>query len=135
MSLQGIVCSLAVSKKLEELGVRQDSLFRWQNPLDNLWEPTALKKQYIEMNNSNSENYSAFTAEELLNIIPKKIPLNSEHGGQFELKIQKINSIWNVSYVSPYKIKISFSGEKLEDCAAAILIWLLEVNYIEVGDL
>lgn len=71
MNLENQVCNLELSKRLFELGVKQDSCFLWNTHDD---------KEYFIFANSEisrkltfKNKYSAFTASELLELLPTYI--------------------------------------------------------------
>lgn len=71
MKLEDQVCSLELSKKLKELGVKQDSIFHWVISEDGEWQlydPTEYKgwEEHLEPN----EEISAFTVAELGKMLP-----------------------------------------------------------------
>lgn len=67
MELEKQVCSLENAIKLQELGIKQDSLFYW----------TLGGVVYkSEMPFFTDSNYSVFTASELFELIPQRIILN-----------------------------------------------------------
>jgi hypothetical protein len=84
MNLEQKVTSLELSKKLNELGVKQESLFYWDKPL--------LRDEYLlvyeETIHSYGNRYSAFTASELLELFPtdyeiKKIKVTYDNGKSY----------------------------------------------------
>ncbi len=123
MNLSAQVCSLELAKRLKELGVKQESLFRWQNPFnDNSWEATALKKEYIEKNNPNPENYAAFTSAEISNLLP--ILINRK-----QLNITKeLDNIWVVYYEHP----IYWKSNSLADALALMIFYLIDNGLMEL---
>lgn len=68
MNLETQVLSLELSKRLNELGIKQKTLFTWQIGAD---EKPVLNISF--MGEINSIDYSAFTAGELLQILPYHI--------------------------------------------------------------
>lgn len=84
MKLEKQVTSLAVSQRLNELGVRQKSLFEWSVPIPkngkSIADIEALKEQapelYLSSNNHWGECYkiySAYTVSELRELIKEEI--------------------------------------------------------------
>lgn len=76
VKLENQVCSLELSKKLKELGVKQESLFYWVRPVDKwLLTPVITDEDKIYLEHSindvlQMEHYSAFTVAELGNMLP-----------------------------------------------------------------
>lgn len=68
MKIEDQVCSLELAKKLKDLGVKQESLFWWEE------YPSIYNLRYyphkIIFGEDNIKFYSAFTVAELLNIFP-----------------------------------------------------------------
>jgi hypothetical protein len=76
MKLKNQVCSLELSKKLKELGVKQESLWIWMwvargAGLNTYHELTLTKKRPKGFDET--EDYSAFTVAELGDMLPCKI--------------------------------------------------------------
>ena len=85
MNLESQVTSLELSKKLHELGVKQESLFYWYKD-NNEWLLDYNERLLIEFR----ENYSAFTASELLELLPHRITIKeNEPFNNFTLYIKK----------------------------------------------
>lgn len=86
MKLEDQVCSLQLSKRLKELGVKQDSLFcyrEWRGPKGSTFN-TSIKLSFYKgsINNCNIGGtytyYCAFTSSELLELIPDYIYVDYE---------------------------------------------------------
>ena len=76
MKLEQQVCSLELSKKLQDLGVKQESVFDWIEPFDNYWKKKDHKKlepPYLCMagHAEDEKIASAFTVAELGEMLPK----------------------------------------------------------------
>ncbi len=91
MKLEDQVASLELSKKLNELEIKQNSIWYWCAE-DNDYEKYS-PRLYRMLPYSELPKYSAFTADELLNIIPFSI-------------ITKYNSKGNDEFDFCYKINI-----------------------------
>lgn len=94
MKLEDQICSLELSKKLKELGIKQESLFYYQNePYNNGEDDVVVKIKNESINNllnsydinDNHELYSAFTPSELLEILPKVVNINSAFSYRFNM--------------------------------------------------
>jgi hypothetical protein len=128
MNLESQVVSLDLAKKLKELGVKQESYFRWE-----LWYQTSEKfnkgvslgKEGIfgedyhivqspngyttadvkwnqnDLTKLTETSYSAYTVAELGEMLPREVdtPLTKDGGPRMELQIDKwLDDIWQVSY-------------------------------------
>lgn len=75
MKLENQVCSLEISKRLKELGVKQESLFWWSDPVKKArdtssesWQPRLLQSNR-DKESEKCDIYSAFTVAELGEIL------------------------------------------------------------------
>lgn len=135
MPLEKQVCSVELSKRLKDLCVNQDSLYRWQNPFnDDYWEPTSLKKEYIEKNNINPDNYSAFTAAELGEKLPSIIYPQTASGSDRVLFMTKDEEIFHIGYRNVDNNMMSYfsSGLTEADARAKMLIYLIENGKVKL---
>jgi len=71
ISLEQQVCSLELSRRLKELGVRQESYFKWVGY--QLWDETQQSDYETTSTPSRDEWYAAFTVAELGEMLPKEI--------------------------------------------------------------
>jgi hypothetical protein len=114
MELKDIVCSLEHAKRLNELGVKQESLFYWLNR-------KIVCPKFQEFNFP-EKWCSAFTASELGEMLPAMISTIRETDGHW-------------SFVHGDNISIdmkSFPIYKEVDARAQLLIHLIENGLIEV---
>lgn len=125
MKLEDQVCSIEFAKKLKELGVKQDSYFKYELRESGYIEifhsqPTSIAHKY----------YSAFTVAELGDMLP-----DSFNG--YELKFSKTTD----NYCFYYKKYIQYDGnvilclteEKKEaDARAKMIIYLIENKLIDL---
>jgi len=122
------VSNLELSKKIKELGVKQESLWWWCR----LTQEFRLL-EFSKVKNLNREKSSAFTVAELGEILPKGIYDKKEGFG--ELSITPVNSIWVISYP---KIKnrnevLFWEQEKtLANAMAKMVIYLLKNKLMEI---
>lgn len=142
MNIEQQVTSLELSKHLKELGVKQESIFKWilsKHPTESCEAPLI---QYTIGNEDYKEtpihdgwtltSYSAFTASELGEMLPasispqsgsseeKPIIMQKSHEGTFYIYGQKVNGSTNLIF-----------GENTEaDARAKMLIYLLENKLI-----
>ena len=92
MKLEYQCTSLELSKRLKELGVKQESLFYWYYCYPNGNPPSKWTIQY-STNGLMSDRYSAFTVAEHLAILPHRITLpENEPYNSFRIRIEK--GIW-----------------------------------------
>lgn len=154
MNLQQQVCSLEHAKKLLTLGVKQNSLFYYQNePYNDGEDDIEIKiKEPIKnlMNvydiNTKHELYSAFTVAELFDLLPACIDSKFEEPFNFYwLNIHK-RTAPNIRYIANYKcdsygppdyaerylLNHNISDETLANCLAKLLIYLLENKLMEI---
>lgn len=125
MELKEIVTSLELSKRLTELGVKQESIFYW-----NVWyvhgafRNADLERSRMGYENNKTlscRNYSAFTASELGEMLPVF------SSGYNELSIEKSNiEKWIVKYECSRTREASFSDGNLCNALAKMLIHLIE---------
>lgn len=156
MILEDQVTILELSKKLKELGIRQNSLYSWRLYKDWCVE-LSVNGEYFR------ESYSAFSSEEIMEILPVNIEIKnnknlklfnyrlhiskycniekSDESGMFfesnyivnylndtlNLKINSTKSmIWPISFNT--LIDINIYNNKLVDALAEMLIYLIENN-------
>lgn len=91
MELSHQVTSIELSKQLKELGVKQESLFQWIEEFDNEFKiypssPHFPHPDWRDINTIDDYSCSAFTASELLEILPHCIEKNNI---QYGLTIDK----------------------------------------------
>ena len=114
MKLKDITASLEISKRLKEKGVKQDSIFYWGTEV------------------GIHDNYSAFTATELLALLPKYLghyefglTLSVNNQNEFVVYYDKIddNGQEQYFYCSGYAIRYT---TKPEDALAEMLEYLID---------
>ena len=106
MKLEEKVCSLELAKELKKLGVKQDSLWYWIE-IKNEWLIISQDdiKEYSNMFNYISENYSAFTVAELgiyfKDINRKKLERKLASSDKFwiEWELQKDKIIMDLNFL------------------------------------
>lgn len=140
MKLENQVTSLELSKKLKELGVKQESLFYWQP----LWQPgDKAQLMYVIWPGSKIEKRpdieqtmipcSAFTGGEIGEILPAYIKHNNE---DLFLYIWKDDSnAWRCDYAKWGEKKFGYMIDKEPtepDARAKMLIYLIENNLVKV---
>lgn len=119
MKLEDQVTSLELSKRLKELGVKQESLFYYVGEDLIYGISKSLREQRI---------ISAFTASEIFALLPSYLDLTKEEGYYDYFIHQCIDEQHQIAYDStPY-----FSSTSLSNCAAEVLIHLIENNLMEI---
>lgn len=127
MDIEDQLTSLKLSKKLFELGIKQDGLFYWCKPGPNseyiLNRCLFLDREFCQT----GRHISAFTVAELGEMLPIKIK-------KYSLVIVKINikdtEVWETGYEHNIYVP-RFIEHKLSDSLARLLIYLLENKLIE----
>jgi hypothetical protein len=127
-------CSVEKARRLKELGVKQFSLFYWDIISEDVCSLNELPEYHPGI-----EWYSAFNVAELMNILPAYIDTGKNepfNGFWFSLnKRLSLNIRYIVNYycdTSPYGqmpyslMEHNIYDEKLADCLAKMLIYLLE---------
>ena len=122
------VTNLKLSKQLKEVGVKQESIYRWRS-FPNFAELTTLK-----MNIPNEIEYAAFISDELL----KKLPSEMVTDFNYTLTIEKYDTYYSVCYNHEdtdgcYLFdNINFLTESLSDALGEMLLYLIKKELIEV---
>ena len=134
------------AKKLSELGLYQDSIHFYQMDCNDRWE--------IVCPSRHGEKYSAFTASELMDMLPSRITLKKgEPFNSFRLRIEKSFIVKDMdnpeklsltsNYIANYYCDTTgctgedawlgrrlfannISDERFADCLAKVLVYLVE---------
>lgn len=130
MKLEQQVTSLILSKKLKELGVKQESYFMWVG--DGVWNPTDVSDYETLFTPSRTGWVSAFTVAELGEMLPKTIKKGrNEYWLRFE--VQAFQDGWSCQYNSVLGLGRTlrfFETRTIADAGAQMLIYLLENKLI-----
>lgn len=124
MKLEQQVVSLELAQKLKELGVKQESFFKWSNVRTNkemLWSlyvPPEFNK--IPHPDLWVHGVSAYTVAELGEMLPK---------GCFTTKTESDEFPWRCEYKGGYGV-IASGADTEADARAKMLVYLLENNLI-----
>lgn len=125
MKLEDQVCSLDLSKRLKELGVKQESLFYWhRSAVDNKWMVSFDLLSYEGWDEE--ETYSAFTVAELGEIMKDKGMGVTAHSSL-------INEWWirgGIYDFGKHQYNHIETDVKWSDCLAKMLVYLLENKLI-----
>jgi hypothetical protein len=143
MKLEDQVCNLELSKRLEELGLPQDSLFwyrGWNGKKGTTYNREIKLSLYRgsikETETGNYTYYSAFTASELLEILPDYIVCKERPEWHLPLEISKVNNEYKICYVEEAwglgEITIRSNG--LSNACAKMLIHLIENNLFIIDE-
>ncbi len=125
MKLEDQVCSLELSKRLKELGVKQDSLFYRFGDERQQYIFCKYYEQYSPNVNLNmADGYSAFTVAELGEMLPRGI-----------CQYDKLNSIYEPEFKT-YAVFLPDTKHIITDyneanARAKMLIYLLEKKIID----
>lgn len=143
MTLEQQVTSLELSKRLRELGVKQESFFGWYFPNeDKIRKDEKWDAPNIQIVGSGNEwawhdlQYSAFTVAELGELLPWYIESRFLEDADKWLEIQKDENAdgsarWNISYQNETGEDLFEVFDSSEaDARAKMLIYLLENKLI-----
>ena len=126
MNIESQVTSLELSKKLKEIGVKQESenYFHYCEECKNEYEN--YKGEFLDYK-GHSESTSVFTIYELLEIIPKEI-------NYYFLHINNIDDEWYIYYEDAYGTLNSkqTSDKSMANSLAMMIIYLVENGFMEV---
>lgn len=138
MNIENQCISLEIAKRLKELGVKQDSLFYYLN-IDGEGIYYIYYDDYLpEDYEYEGDPISAFTASELLELLPKYIKQ-----GNFEFYYTQMPSKhldeWIIFYRNSFVSWNNFDGEDQSDksianCMGKMLIYLIEKGLIKNED-
>lgn len=136
MNLEDQVTSLEISKKLKELGVKQESLYAYVLSEFGFIEGKSYENQYVLtccQVSSSPHKYSAFTVAELGEMLPDKIKTDSGFESDMEcyIKSQKKDNEYKIYIDCTPNITIFFD-ENEANCRAKMLIYLIENEYVKV---
>lgn len=115
MELSKQVTSIEISKRLKELGVKQESYFYWLNPFK--YQGFEIIQHYEWARNNHHEFYSAFTCSELVMLLP--IRVNSG-------KRKSPKNTYYCNWDFKKGVHHSENAETLADAMGLMLIYLLE---------
>lgn len=130
MNIESHIVSLELAKKLKELGVEQESLWKWCIHSNGVVGCYAGLTQKIQSLSKVKEDYSAFTVTELMERLPATVDLIA---GRYRLTIRKYDQLLDVSYMGTAGDALKTTmNRKLVDALAEMLIWLIEDEYVKV---
>lgn len=136
MKLENQVCSLELSKKLKELGLKQESLFYWQYNLmkrEFIIVPKSLTKvEYENIKNTDYPVFSAFNVAELGEMLPNWVnicrlgKISGKNSGKYCCNYNFIGD------VDDDKDSIETIADTEANARAKMLIYLLENKLIKL---
>lgn len=157
MNISDQVLSISLSKKLKELGIKQDSLFYWFDMETHHYLFCKEYEQYSKHVNLDINNgFSAFTVSELGQLLPTVLNISrtikldnkeKEINYEYHIKISHFGTSdhWQCSYIGYpvlegillHEIGSSAFGEndeKMVDAIAKMVIYLIENNLMIIDD-
>lgn len=149
MNIEDQVVSLNLARRLKELNLKQDSLlFHYNEPYEDGTADWVITnwRDYESTWDSKGEPYSAFSAAELMDILPAFIDTGmDEPFNNFYLEVSK-RTAENIQYIAIYvcdsmpgeeinnpmykiRSKLKSYDSKLADCLAKVLIETIEKGF------
>lgn len=131
LPLEQQVTSLALSKRLKELGVKQRSLFAWHEytPSYYMSKPTIEAK--VVYGREHENDIAAFTVAELGEMLPREIE-NDELGTQYFSMSRQTNPSWCCYYGNLESEGPSESADTEAEARGLMYEYLIKNNLIEV---
>lgn len=143
MNPKALVTHIDISRRLKELGVKQNSLFMHVEGREgekSEWFVRTRQSETVDGPDINPGAIAAFTASEVAKMLPTKelLPTDTHLGKWYRQSIVEIGRIaneegWRCAYVNPntrQKYK-GVTGLTLADCIANMLIYLITEGYIQ----
>ena len=133
MKLEDQVTNLELSKKLKELGVKQESYFYWVITMSCDYHISIYDGELPEILKSRNDCYSAFTVAELGEMLPFSI--FNQYGNNLYLELDKFQGeLWNYYYSGADHYDLDDKNyEKSEaDARAVLLIRLIKNKLIKL---
>lgn len=133
---KNLVCSRRLSKRLKDLGAKQDSLFYWYAHRE-MGTHELIEWRVIDNRAGSEESLSAFTVGELALLLPPFYE-DDEDGTRHFLVIypNARKDMWLVDYrfetAKTYSQTFIECEKKLADAMAQMLIYLLEKDFIKL---
>lgn len=125
MNIEQQVCSLELSKRLHELGVKSDSIFVHIIEEGGNHRIICLLQEFKHLQIRYVETYNAYTAGELGLILPD---------GHYSMKHEHEFTVWDDAIASDAALRLvrATQSKSEADCRAKALIWLIENGYVKV---
>lgn len=148
MNLHDQFCSINLSKKFKELGIKKNYHFYWfeRFPVDYLLIQGEIPNPAEENTNA---MYPAYTVAELFDMLPTFIDTGKiyEPFNYYFIHLKK-STVANIQYIITYicnayeptdfserRLFKNFHNENLAEALAKTLIYLIENNYVKVEDI
>lgn len=135
MKLEDQVCSLELSKRLKELGVKQESLFVWEYYDDQCHGVKFIPYAVVPSEMNKFKLYSAFTVAELGEMLPYELYISNRPFWYATGKTDPNDKYYlehEVSYGMEDDAYHIERDDKEADARAKMLIYLLENKLMEV---
>jgi len=152
MKIEDQVCSLELSKKLQSLNIVNKSIFVWEFFNDNCYDVKFIPYAVVPDEYNQIKIYPAFTASELMDILPIHIDINQHmpfNNFRFDMTMAHIfiDNELKKSYMINYRcdtiqppeiisrvlLTHNVYDEDLANCLAKTLIYLIEEKFINVS--
>lgn len=130
MKLEDQVASLELSKRLKELGVRQESAFYWRQEVVNLEPEWVLRTWHT---GDEREEISAFTVAELGEMLPVKVVEAKDDIPMYKKYWENgMRDLHSVGYESPmHKICLQEFDRTEANARSKMLIYLIEKGIVK----
>ena len=134
MTLEQQVCSLEPARRLKELGVNQESYFAWHSAIPGVEK---LDSRYLIGQYPGLTTYAAFTASELLHLLPGAI--KTRHGSANLTYIRILSTqehLFDYTYATPdiwddtTAVGAQYESTNAANNLAFLLIYLIENKLI-----
>jgi hypothetical protein len=113
--------SLELAKQLKELGIKQQSFFRYARPRSARF---TLKYSRTIGNSDVTWEISAFTVAELGEMLPYRVNIKD---AAYRLQLKKLDKQWSAAYFPPHPhIDFEEVADTEADTRAKMLIYLVE---------
>lgn len=129
MKIEDQVCSLELSVKLKELGIKQESIFVWEYYDDQCYGVKYIPYAIVPSSFNKFQWYAAFTVAELGEILPINVPFLDDGEGDisFLLSGKNPDGNWWVNYTN------GVSNIKEADARAEMLIHLIKNKLVPIA--
>lgn len=130
MKLEQQVTSLEISKRLKELGVKQESLFWWGSAIPGAGilkrdSDFSLSSMPVKLNGNWKGFYSAFTVAELGEMLPEGY---ATYVAPHQKKIPPAK--WKCIFPMPHNLEKDVFADTEADARGKMLVYLLENNLL-----
>lgn len=149
MKLEEQICSLELAKKLKELGIKQESHFKWvqvYHPEHGIgaphiqWDVTEDYNDTLIHNDWKMTSWSAFTVAELGELLPESININNKDNDIIFEKVtfkttNKCHYICSLVEDGGYHadfVEYECSDTNEANARAKMLIYLIEIGHVKV---